>query len=318
MPISSFAGAHGVLSGGRQTRRVRGLTIIEVLVAIAIIAVMVASFLPQVTKARAVANTALCAANQHMIFNGLMGYQGDFIMQPNLSASRSDDGVTAPNDPQSGMCIWGQSYTNPGVNESMAHGQLLQGSYISLATLFCPENNDTGELSENPERRWFRRQFLYGIPYTAGGTAGDNFIKAYPGGDGLGLPQPTTASLYYRSHYMYRSGDWSYTNSMAATTGTASSSLSFLKSDAANYNNKIILMDMRHWYHERAGSGLNTTWGDGSTNFKRNSGVNGGVIPSAWRTYGGMNYAASGTSSQRVAMSWLGCAYFDKWEQAGR
>lgn len=310
----------------------RGITIIEVLVVVAITAVMVVALLPALSKARAAVNTLRCAQNQGLIFQALMSYQATYITQPHRSPNRREDGVYAAGDPVSGACIWGEGYTTPGVNVTMGQGQLISTGFLTLNQMFCPENNELQEFSESAERRWNVRRFLFSVPYTAGGVAGDNYIKAYPGGDGLGLPQPTTASLYYRSHFLYRSGDWSYTTSMSATTGVANGRVAFLKSSTAGFNNKIILMDFRHWYHERSGSGVNETWGDGSTIFKRNSNVNGGNILSAWRTYGAVTYnnavsvygagnvpaGVSLTSTVRNGMSWQGCAYFDKYEQAGR
>lgn len=311
----------------------RGITLLEVLVVVAIASVMIVALMPALAKARAAVNTMRCAHNQSTIYQALMSYQATFITQPDRSPNRREDGVYAAGDTVSGACIWGEDYTTAGLNLTMGHGQLISSGLLTLDQMFCPENNELQEASETPERRWNARRFLFGIPYTAGGVAGDNFIKTYPGGDGLGLPQPNTASLYYRSHFLYRSGDWSYTTSMTATTGVANARPGFLKSSTAGYHNKIILMDYRHWYHERSGSGVNETWGDGSTIFKRNANVNGGNILSAWRTYGGVSYVnavtyyggagnvpagVSHTSALRNGMSWQGGAYFDKYEQAGR
>lgn len=325
--FSVVAHGRGTKSGSGEERsgrfagkRIAGLTIVELLVAIAIVAVLIAAFLPSITKARAWAHTVECINNQHSLFQGLMVYQSDYTMQPDQSANRRDDTLgNAPTDPTSGACIWGQKYYGPsGVADYMGLGQLLPGEYVPLKHMFCPENVNVGDPGENPERRWWKRTFLLNLGFVAGGAAGDNYVKTYPGGDGLGLPQPNTASIYFRSHYLFRSGDWSYTTGPAATSGTALSSLTRLRSDFAGYNNKMILMDFRHWYHERVGSGVVETWGDGSSNFKKNSLINGGVIPSAWRTAGGFTYAASGGSVARSFQSTLGCAYFDHYEYYGR
>lgn len=300
--------------------RMTGLTIVELLVAIAIVGLLVAAFLPSITRARAWAHTMECMNNQRSLMSGLMTYQSDYTMQPDQSANRRDDTIgNAATDPTSGACIWGQKYYGAaGVADYMGLGQMLPGEYVTLSHMFCPENVDTGEASETRERRWARRTFLLGLGFVAGGPAGDTFVRNAPGGDGLGLPQPNTASIYFRSHYLFRSGDWSYSTGPTATTGTALASLSRLRSDFAGYNNKMILMDMRHWYHERVGSGVVETWGDGSTNFKRNSLINNGNIPSSWRSSGGFTYLASGGSVARSFQSTLGCAYFDHYEYYGR
>lgn len=313
--------------------RRHGITLLEVLVVIAIVAVLVVGLLPALSRARAAVNTLRCATNQQLVYQGLMNYQQKYVMQPNLSANRREDGVYAPGDPVSGSCIWGESYTSPGTNAYMGLGQLVAGSYVTLNEMFCPEYNENGEFGETPERRWNMRRFLFTVPYTAGGAAGNTFIQTYPGGDGLGLPQPQTAALYYRSHYLYRSGDWSYTSSFTATSGVANAKLAFLKSSTTGYNDKLILMDWRWWFHERSGSGLNETWGDGSVQFKRRADVNGGNILSSWSTSGGVTYnnavsfygaaanvpaGVSQTSAVRTLMSAYGCGYFDKFERAGR
>lgn len=302
----------------------RGITLLEVLVVIAISAVMIVALLPALSRARGAVNTVRCGANQQAIFQALMSYQQTYIMQPNLSANRREDGVYAPGDPVSGACIWGETptATGNGTNSQVGLGQLIGTGYISLNEMFCPEFVENNEFSETPERMWSRRRFLFNVPYTAGGPAGNTFIMTYPGGDGLGLPQPQTAALYYRAHYLYRSGDWSYSSSFTATTGVANGRLAHLKSSTAGYNNKLVLMDWRWWFHERSGSGVNETWGDGSTIFKRRSNVNGGNILPSWSSSGGVSYSTNTSvnpnSALRTLLSAYGCGYFDKFEQAGR
>ena len=65
-------------SDRQRTRRATAFTLIELLVVISIIALLIAVLLPVLANARAVARTAVCAANQRQIAIGGVSYAGDF------------------------------------------------------------------------------------------------------------------------------------------------------------------------------------------------------------------------------------------------
>ena len=64
-------------SQSRCVRATRGLTLVELLVVIGVIAVLIAVLLPVLSRSRAAANRAACMSNVKQLYNGLLMYCND-------------------------------------------------------------------------------------------------------------------------------------------------------------------------------------------------------------------------------------------------
>ncbi len=68
-------------------RKVRGFTLVELLVVVAIIALLVSILLPAMGSAREMAKLVVCASNQHQLIIGVQTYAADNKgkMPPNVA-----------------------------------------------------------------------------------------------------------------------------------------------------------------------------------------------------------------------------------------
>ena len=74
---SPFSGPCPVPFGSFAPVR-RGFTMVEMVVVVAIIAVLISLLLPAMTSARSVANLSVCASNNRQIYLGLASYSGEY------------------------------------------------------------------------------------------------------------------------------------------------------------------------------------------------------------------------------------------------
>ena len=117
-----------------------GFSLIELLVVMAIIALLIGILLPVLGMAREQANRTTCLANLRSIYTGLTIYADDFEGQ---LPPRTED--------RSGNLVFGNwlgSSWNP-----YGLGRLIAGDYITDAHVFyCPSN----ELVKYDEQYWFK------------------------------------------------------------------------------------------------------------------------------------------------------------------
>ena len=71
----------------RKTRRVRGFTLVELLVVVLIIAMLIAILLPSLAKARKAARRMQCASNMRQVGLGVFQYEKQFRCMPNAQCN---------------------------------------------------------------------------------------------------------------------------------------------------------------------------------------------------------------------------------------
>lgn len=284
----------------RFGRRARGLTLVELAVALAVTAMLVILLIPAVEKSRAAQRNAVCTNQLRTMFQGLMNYTQDYNNSgPHRSPATvtgfdgqydsSGNPVTFARDFLAGAFIYGacgDRKTGSALGYgAKGHGQLIDPGYVPYSIFFCPgesqlypnaeDQSATGVDSAN-RRAFWKRAWLFGQPYTTAMTHA-NFI-ALPGYDGLAEPDSTSdytplasGQWYIRSTYTFTGGDWSYSSSVGATLGVARSSPTYLRPDTDGYAARPILMDARYWQHadyrplNAQITGLvNAAWGDGT------------------------------------------------------
>jgi prepilin-type N-terminal cleavage/methylation domain-containing protein/prepilin-type processing-associated H-X9-DG protein len=86
--------------------KVRAFTLIEILVVVAIIALLVAILLPSLAKAREYSRTAICKSNMKQIMMGHMFYQADHKVLPATQSSFYLRGVWPLPDPDVAGVTW--------------------------------------------------------------------------------------------------------------------------------------------------------------------------------------------------------------------
>lgn len=126
-----------------RTERERGFTLIEMMIVVAIIAILVAILVPNFMRARAQAQTAACEANLKEIATALELYQTDHQTYPNVTSLTNVTNLEAnigsylrqtPIDPVQPTTDY--QYSVAGYNTGNA-------SY----TIVCPGGHDPGTMS---------------------------------------------------------------------------------------------------------------------------------------------------------------------------
>jgi len=133
---------HGIPNHAKASNRMRGLSMIDLLVSIAVIAVLVSLISPALAHIRTAANQVVCASNLRQVGLCLSMYKDDhhsMLPQERRPADLPDD---TPTDPQ--IAHTGE---HPGAWSSL--GWLVDEHYISTPKVFyCPshEGTETEEL----------------------------------------------------------------------------------------------------------------------------------------------------------------------------
>ena len=256
----------------------KAFTLIELLVVISIIGILISILLPSLSGARASARKTTCGTNQRSIIGSLLIYEGDYGTLPLLHGveGRSENPNT---DHYGGPVIWGPSSASgfsgiplstvpANTNIYLGMGQLLPNNYIALKSFYCPQyqNNEYKGDDQGVARAYFKRLWLVGKPFVAGGTASVlTALQGMPEYDGKGWIDTT---LFVRSDYHYRGGDWSYTPNLGSTAGVLKTGAKYLKSSAeevgGGFNVRAITADWRYWNHGSPDYVQNVGRGDGS------------------------------------------------------
>jgi type II secretion system protein G len=124
----------------RDTKSQQGFTLIEMMIVVAIIAILVSILVPNFIRARAQAQTAACEANLKEIATALELYQTDNDRYPTSGTVNQADTDLAPYlkqipvDPAAGpSAYYSYTVTSPGTSNA---------SY----TIVCPGTHDPGTL----------------------------------------------------------------------------------------------------------------------------------------------------------------------------
>ena len=175
--MNLFLSKHLLLFGKTMRQRDRAFTLVELLVAVGIAAILVAILLPAISRARAASSRVACASNLRQVGIGLTQYCNDWHSLPvraNLLA-----------------------YMNPHVMKYQDMPDSVAGAMErytrSRAIFYCPVNS----LSRNVQTWW---------PYSSGTIAGTYQYPCWLSSDAWLIPYPDykrlTSDLILASDYL--------------------------------------------------------------------------------------------------------------------
>ncbi|MCX5661543.1 MAG: hypothetical protein NTW19_17835 [Planctomycetota bacterium] len=283
-----------------HSRRARGMTAVELAVALVVTGALVVVLIPVVEKGRAAQRSATCTSQLRTMYQAVMNYTQDYNNSgPHRSPSTvtgfdgqydsAGNSVAFARDFLAGPFIYG-ACGDKKTGSALAygpkgHGQLIEPGYAQYSNFFCPgesrlypnaEDQSASGVDSANRRAFWKRPWLFGQPYTTVSTHAN--FAAMPGYDGIAEPDSAndftplpSGQWYIRSTYTYTGGDWSYSASVGATVGVARSSPAYLRPDTDGFSTRPIVMDARYWQHadyrplNREITGLvNVAWGDGT------------------------------------------------------
>ena len=123
--------------------KTKGFTLVELLVVVAIIALLVSILLPALGQARELAKAVVCASNQHQIVVGVLTYEGQCgEMPPSIQGYYGTDGseywLRTPH--LLSYHSWNDASENNGLNGGSV-GRYLKDFLPDPSIFFCPLNN---------------------------------------------------------------------------------------------------------------------------------------------------------------------------------
>ncbi len=139
---------NGQFSGSRERSTIRSFTLIELLIVIAIIAILAAMLLPALNKARERARTTTCINNSKQIGSGINMYTGDYndLLPPTIVTLLGNQEPRSISEYFNGISAVGlglvaaQGYLGPGSNKENIEYPANAPKWLRPAILHCPSN----------------------------------------------------------------------------------------------------------------------------------------------------------------------------------
>ena len=129
-----------------------GFTLVEMLLVVAMIALLIAILLPAMSKAKEIARRALCMSNLRQMGNACVAYSRDFNNTTPNSPRQTNVAAGSINDGSRNV----QHSQNPATDRPEVIGKAMAGGYLPLQSqlIFCP--------SRDPKARYAAEALIFG------------------------------------------------------------------------------------------------------------------------------------------------------------
>ncbi len=184
--------------------RPRGFTLVELLVVIAVIAILIAMLLPALQKAKSAASNVKCMSNMRQLGLAILGYATENRGKLPLG-TYSSGGSGAPTLPPAfaypRSLIESKWLPNPTrITLPTAEYGGGPGTYLTVSSLMCPaeKNHFVGSIRTSVPGKWRNA----GSPI--------RISSGYAKANAMGAGQPTFVSSYWINHWAGAYGPWPY------------------------------------------------------------------------------------------------------------